>query len=83
MATGNGVPLELQGVLNLLAGTTGMGEDGAACVWAGVTGVTMLRALNIKNGTLEHSFNRVCNQLASTSGYSGVGALNHLAGNPL
>jgi hypothetical protein len=77
---------ELEGVLNQLAGTNGLGANAAANVWAGTHGLSMIGALNAKAGNAagrHREFDGVCNQLASTKGWAGVGALNQLAGNSL
>jgi hypothetical protein len=84
--TGNQL-LSLQGVLNKLAGTSGLGEDAAANAnWPGTTYgkntvyQALIGALNEKNATSGLGLNAVCNSLAHTHGYSAVLALNVLAG---
>ena len=79
--------LPLQGVLNKLAGTTGLGEDDAANVWLRKTHPTapylsMLGALNYLNGTYGHGglgLNLVCCELAGVRGFYATQALNILA----
>ena len=80
---GGGELLCLQGALNALANTVGLGEDGAANVWAGTTAnpMAMLGALNHKNGSYGLGLNAVCCDLAGVTGLSAVGALNSLLGN--
>lgn len=67
---------EVQGELNRLAKTTGLGEAGAACVWAGIPiGRETVGALNVKAGTSGRDMQGVCNTLAGTNGLGVVGAL--------
>lgn len=76
--------LELEGVLNQLAGTTGLGAAGAANVWAGTKNLELVAALNVKAGNLQGhllEFEGVCTQLNGGK-LSGVGALNQLAAVP-
>lgn len=77
---------ELQGVLNQLANTSDLAEDGAANAWnrqtyADAPYLSLIGALNYLNGSYGLGLNDVCNQLASTHGLSAQGALNKLAGN--
>mgnify|MGYP001565338940 CR=1 FL=1 len=78
--------LDVQGELNRLAGTTGLGEALAARTWAGVgcpEGYEVVGALNWKAyhvGADEHrekwlELQGVCNFLASTTGLGVAGAL--------
>lgn len=47
----------------------------AANVWAGTTGLPLLRALNVKNGSVGVAMNAVCNTLAGTTLKSATDAL--------
>jgi hypothetical protein len=70
------MPLEVQGELNRLAHTTGLGEAAAACVYAGIPiGTETVGALNAKNGTVGIELQGVCNALAGTDGLGVAGAL--------
>lgn len=51
----------------------------AANVWAGSTGAPLLRALNIKNGTVGFGLEHVCNALAGTTLKSATDALRLVA----
>jgi hypothetical protein len=62
---------DLQGQLNLLAGTSNLDAQGAANVWAGTTNLDLLGALNTKNGTWGLGFNGVCRALGLSLGGSG------------
>lgn len=66
---------EMQGELNRIVGTSGIGEAGAANRWAGTTGYETVGALNIKNGSFGLEMQQVCNELAGTNGLGAVGAL--------
>jgi hypothetical protein len=80
-----------QGVLNQLAGTSGLDAQGAANVWAGlpIGTLELIGALNHRNGTYANGqsrgLNKVCRELAglalNVDGLDALGALNHLAGN--
>jgi hypothetical protein len=78
----------LQKVLNALAGTTGCGPALAANVWAGSKGLSLVGALNYKNGWRSGNqapgtylgLEAVCNAIAGTSGLGAVHALNIKAG---
>jgi hypothetical protein len=65
------------------ARTDYLAEQGAANKWAGTTGVGLVGALNIKNGTtnpaLYKGLNAVCNALAGTTGLEAVTALREVA----
>jgi hypothetical protein len=65
------------------ARTAYLAEQGAANKWAGTTGVGLVGALNIKNGTtnpaLYKGLNAVCNALAGTTGLEAVTALREVA----
>lgn len=79
--TTNGFALELQGELNRLAHTHGLGEAAAANVWAGTTGHETVGALNAKAGNAAGNLKElqgVCNQLAGTSGLGPPGALSRI-----
>lgn len=69
--------MELQGELNRLAGTSGLGPAAAACLWAGVAVGTfeVVGALNYKAGTVGLELQGVCNALAGTVGLAPPGAL--------
>lgn len=107
MPTINPVGLELQGVLNFLAGTIGVGQDLAAgMAWGAINGhgakaaaapvpvhglkggtvlygtVSMVGALNLKNGSTGLGLDLVCNQLAGTVGLEAQLALRIYAGLP-
>lgn len=66
---------EIQAQLNRLAGTTGLGEAGAANVYAGTTNLETVGALNARAGTKNLDMQGVCNALAGTNGLGVVGAL--------
>lgn len=56
--------------------------DGAANKWAGTTGHSMLKALNVKAGSDGLEIDGVCNRLAGTTGWSAQVALQQvIAGN--
>ena len=89
--------LELQGVLQFLAGTTDSGDLCANQAWAAVNShgikaatlnadgtpqYAMLGALNAKNGSTGLGLNLVCNQLAGTTGLEAQLALRTYAGLP-
>jgi hypothetical protein len=65
------------------ARTAYLAEQGAANKWAGTSGVGLVGALNIKNGTtnpaLYKGLNAVCNALAGTTGLEAVTALREVA----
>lgn len=75
-----------QGTLNALAGTTGLGIEGAACVWAGLSPgeLGLLGALNYKAGVRSPNtegwmgLQTVCNNLAGTTGLDALAALQSL-----
>lgn len=58
--------LDWNGVLNALAGTTGLDAQLAANKWAGTTGLDLLGALAVKAGDPlnSRSLNALCNQIA-------------------
>lgn len=69
---------ELQQALQRVGGVNaaGLSAQGAANVWAGTTGYSLLGALNMKAGNARGSWvgmRAVCNQLAGTTG-NGVNA---------
>ena len=51
----------------------------AANVWAGTTGLPLLRALNVKNATAGFGLMHVCNALAGTTNKSSTDALRIVA----
>jgi len=65
------------------ARTAYLAEQGAANKWAGTSGVGLVGALNIKNGTTNPAsykgLNAVCNALAGTTGLEAVTALREVA----
>ena len=68
--TGESFPVQydIQGVLNAMAGTTGLDERGAANVLAGLApphDLDLVAALNVAAGTSGLAFNAVCNDLAN------------------
>lgn len=70
----------LNSELNRLAGTTGKADQGAANAYAGTSGLGLLAALNKKADATRQpnnykGFNAVCNELAGTTGRSGLSAL--------
>ena len=71
--------LEVVAELNRLAGTSGLGEAGAANAWAGTTGLEAVGALNHKAGLTVQTqwldMQGVCNYLAGTSGLGTAAAL--------
>lgn len=68
--------MELQGELNRLAKTSGLGEAAAACVWAGIPiGTETVGALNTLAGTSGLDLQGVCNVLAGTTGLGAPAAL--------
>lgn len=67
-------------VLNNLAGTAGLGEQGAANAYAGTKGLSTLAALNVKAGTTGLGMNAVCNMIAGTTGLEALNALCQKAG---
>lgn len=69
---------EMQGELNRIIGTFGIGEAKAANIWAGTTGLETVGALNVKNGTFGLECQEVCNQLAGTKGLGVIGALSRI-----
>lgn len=74
----NSQATEIVGLLNELAGTTGLEADGAANAYAGTTGKSLLAALNAKAGTTNLGFNAACNAIATSAGMEGQGALKSL-----
>ena len=70
-----------QGVLNQLAGTSNLGENEAANVYAGTTNLGLLAALNAKAATNYDDINLVCNVIAGTKNLEALHALNVAAGN--
>jgi hypothetical protein len=66
---------ELAQRLNELAGTTGLAPVGAANEWAGTNGLSLLGALNAKATRSGLGFNAICNDIAGTTGSSGLTAL--------
>jgi hypothetical protein len=71
-----------QAVLNVLAGTSGLGENEAANIYAYGANKQMgiLAALNAKAGTVDLDINAVCNAIAGTKGLEALHALNVAAG---
>jgi hypothetical protein len=69
--------------LNVLAGTSGLGENEAANIFAYGANKQMglLAALNAKAGTVDLDLNAVCNAIAGTKGMEALHALNAKAGN--
>lgn len=59
------------------------GEAGAANIWAGTIGLSLIGALNVKAGItdkkLYQGLNKVCNTLASTTGKEALVALRGIA----
>lgn len=90
MATNNF--LDLNGVLNQLAGTTDLEATLAANIWAGLTTkgqpnsgrtLDLIGALNVKNGSWANPLHRldldgVCNALAGLSGSNTLDAIGAL-----
>lgn len=90
--------LELNGVLDVLAGSTGLGGALAAnAAWAPINShgakaaslnadgspkFEMIGALNFKNGSTGLGLDLVCNQIAGTSGLEAQLALRTYAGLP-
>jgi len=76
------MPLDLQGELNRLAGTSGLGAAAAANAWAGTTGLEVVGALNAKarddldSWPFDQDLQGVCNALAGTDGLAPPGALS-------
>lgn len=77
-----GTPMEVVGELNRLAKTIGRGEQAAANIYAGTTGLEAVGALNVKAGTTGLDMQGVCNKLAGTTGYGTVKALSLIATPP-
>lgn len=71
--------MEIQGELNRLAGTDGLGEALAANIWAGTIDLETVGALNALAETDGLDMQSVCNVLASTNG---LGVALALAGIP-
>ena len=65
-------------VLNSLAGTSGLGENAAANVYAYGSNKQngLLKALNDKADTTNLGLDAVCNVIAGTKGLSALNALN-------
>ncbi len=77
---------EIPTSINRLAGTTQMGVDRAASIYAGVTNETLVGALNIRAGNALPNYldlDGVANQLAGTTGFSAQAALDMLAFGPV
>ena len=72
-----------QAVLNQLAGTSGLGENEAANIYAygKDKGVGLERALCDKAGLVGAELNASCNAIAGTTGLEALKALNRKAGN--
>ena len=72
-----------QAVLNVLAGTSNLGENEAANFYAygRDKGQGLLKALNDKAGTVDLDINLVCNKIAGTSQLEALDALNSKANN--
>lgn len=71
--------MEVQGELNRLAKTVGLGEAAAACLYAGIAiGTEVVGALNAKNGTVGMELQGVANALAGTDGLGVAGALSSI-----
>lgn len=74
--------------LNILAGTTGFDEQGAANAWANTSGYDTVTALNIKANVVDFDINEVCTKLLHNTatyasyptGYDAAAALSILAG---
>ena len=86
MPTGK-VGSTLTAELNRLAGITDITKyqdaQGAANVWAGTSGKAIIGALNYKASSTRQpkdykDFNAICNELAGTTGLSGVVALRSI-----
>lgn len=79
--TGCAMTLDLQGQLNRLALTDGLGAAGAANAWAGTTGLEVVGALNalaraeLDEWPEDQDLAGVCNALAGTDGLDAPGAL--------
>lgn len=70
--------MEVQGNLNRLAGTSGLGEAGAANTWAATTDLELQGALNAKAGTSGLASQACANKIAGTSDLAIAGALDSI-----
>lgn len=61
-----GLQLNLNRVIGITNPSKFLDAQGAANIWAGTTGLSLLGALNAKAGTTGLGLNAVCNRLAST-----------------
>jgi hypothetical protein len=77
--------MEIQGELNRIAGTVGLGEAKAACLIASaktatsVVGLETVGALNLAAGTVGLGYQGVANVLAGTTGLGIALALSMVA----
>lgn len=71
--------MDVQGELNRLAGTSGLGAAKAANVWAGTSGLDLVGALNAKAGTKGLGAAGAANHIAGTTGLDVAGALQKVA----
>lgn len=55
-----------------------LSAQGAANAWAGTTDLSLLAALNAKNGSTGIGLDLVCNELAGTSDFSAQAALRQV-----
>lgn len=80
LSAGGGNATTVAGLLNLLAGTSGLTETGAANALAGTQGLTLAGALNAHAATSDLTETGAANAAAGTTGLTLVGALRTLAG---
>lgn len=71
--------MDVQGELNRLAHTDGLGESMAACIWAGIAVGTQLQgALNVIAGTTGLASQGAANVIAGTNGLGLDAALGEI-----
>ena len=66
------------GTLDALGNPT-LAGTGAANIWAATTGLALLGALNVENGTTDLGLRAVCNSLGSTDNVDPAEALREVA----
>ena len=74
-----GLQLNLNRVIGITNPTNFLDAQGAANVWAGTEGLSLIGALNVKAGTSGMELNSVCDTLASTNFLDADGASQSFA----
>ena len=74
-----GLQLNLNRVIGKTNPKTFLAAQGAANVWAGTTGLSLLGALNAKANTTGLGLNAVCNRLAGTTSYEADAASEYFS----